>query len=223
MDDESLSYAKQHKLDFWEMLVKDSPVNQRQKAIFMAGTPGAGKTEVAEEFAKLGTGLVRLDADWFRQYFPGYTGQNAADFQRGSAWLVDWCFTRLIKKHYSFILDGTFAFSRATMNIQRALDHDYDTTIYFVSQDPVVAWDFTKARAIKAGRVVPKERFINAYDKSQTNVAEAKRLFGDKIELSLILKNYQDDIEDIVEDVENIDLILPTLFSKTELEARLND
>lgn len=87
----------------------------------------------------------------------------------------------------------------------------------------MVAWDFTKARAIKAGRVVPKERFINAYDKSQTNVAEAKRLFGDKIELSLILKNYQDDIEDIVEDVENIDLILPTLFSKTELEARLND
>ncbi len=29
MDDESLSYAKQHKLEFWEMLVKDSPVNQR--------------------------------------------------------------------------------------------------------------------------------------------------------------------------------------------------
>ncbi|MFT8392339.1 MAG: zeta toxin family protein [Sporolactobacillus sp.] len=62
-----------------------------------------------------------------------------------------------------------------------------DVTLYYVYQDPIIAWQFTKAREDKEGRVVPKERFINAYFKSRENIKEVKETFGDKVELNIVM------------------------------------
>lgn len=165
MDDKA--YAKEHKKEFFKDVIQDKIARLDQKeAIFMAGTPGAGKTEVATSLLELSEDICRIDADVFRAKFPGYNGRNSSDFQRGASWLVDYSLDTILKNGYSFLLDGTFAIGRAKQNIERCLSRDYDVTIYFIFQDPLVAWNYTKIREKVEGRFVPKDRFINAYFKS---------------------------------------------------------
>ena len=96
-------------------------------------------------------------------------------------------------------------------------------TIYYVHQDPLIAWDFSKKRQEKQGRLVPKETFINAYFKSRQNIQELKSEFRDKICLHLIHKDYQDNISDIQFDVDSIELLLPEKYTREDLEEKLYD
>ena len=174
MDDASLLYAKAHKQNFVKRIVADKIMVPDKVAIFMAGSPGAGKTEVATALAELSDNLCIIDADEFRSQFPDYNGLNSSDFQKGASWLVDHAFTHLLKEGYSFILDGAFAIGKSTQNIQRAIKRNYEVSLYYVYQDPFIAWQFTKEREKAEGRFVPKERFINAYFKSRENIAKVK-------------------------------------------------
>ena len=67
-------------------------------AIFMAGSPGAGKTEAAQTLTVLNSNLCVIDADKFRVLFPGYVGNNSDEFQRGSSLLVDAALDLVLKK-----------------------------------------------------------------------------------------------------------------------------
>lgn len=62
-------------------------------SVFMAGSPGAGKTEVSKSFIRLmeegGSSALRIDPDDFREYFPDYTGANSSLFQRGVTAMVE--------------------------------------------------------------------------------------------------------------------------------------
>ena len=222
MDDASLLYAKAHKQNFVKRIVADKIMVPDKVAIFMAGSPGAGKTEVATALAELSDNLCIIDADEFRSQFPDYDGLNSSDFQKGASWLVDHAFTHLLKEGYSFILDGTFAIGKSTQNIQRAIKRSYEVSLYYVYQDPFIAWQFTKEREKAEGRFVPKERFINAYFKSRENIAKVKEIFGDAVELIVIFKDYENKISEVLEDVENIDLILPKQYTVEELEENLD-
>lgn len=223
MEDKSLVYAKEHKREFLNQLIADKDVRPIKDAIFMAGSPGAGKTEVAEALSMLISNLVVIDADDFRSKFPDYNGQNSSQFQRGASYLVDFSFTEILKKSYSFILDGTFAIGKASQNVERALKRGYQVTIYYVHQDPLISWEFTKKREGKQGRYVPKETFINAYFKSRLNIQELKSEFGDKICLHLIHKDYQDNISDVQFDVNSVELVLPEKYTREDLEEKLYD
>lgn len=223
MDDAALLYAKQHKQEFIEKVIADKEIVKDKVAVFMAGSPGAGKTEVAAAVAELSDNLCIIDADKFRSQFPGYDGSNSSKFQRGASLLVDYSFDYVLKKGYSFILDGTFAIGKSTQNIQRVVKRDYTVTLYYVYQDPYVAWQFTKEREKAEGRYVPKERFVNAYFKSRENVAKVKEIFGESVELIVIFKDYENRISEVLEDVDNLHLILPKQFTIEELEANLYD
>ena len=59
-------------------------------SIFMAGSPGAGKTEFSKRLVELvigedGSLPVRIDADEIREIIPGYNGSNSNIFQGASA------------------------------------------------------------------------------------------------------------------------------------------
>lgn len=71
-------------------LSESSPVS-----VFMAGSPGAGKTEFSKRYLSLlqensGYEILRIDPDDYRSRIPGYTGSNswlvqgAATTHRGS-------------------------------------------------------------------------------------------------------------------------------------------
>jgi predicted ABC-type ATPase len=222
-EDFSLKYAKEHKKAMVSSVIENKIKENPRTAIFMAGSPGAGKTEVSQTLTLLNSNLCVIDADLFRGKFPGYTGNNSDEFQRGASLLVDAGLDLVFKKGYSFILDGTFATKKVKQNIERALKKDYTVLIYYVYQEPKVAWSFTKKREISEGRYVPKERFINAYFQSRKNLIEMKKIYRDDITINVIIKNFENEISDVLMDIDNVDLVLPINHTKSELERLLND
>ena len=143
-EDDSLQYAKENKKEIISSVIDGKEKEEEKTAIFMAGSPGAGKTEAAQSLTVLNSNLCVIDADKFRVLFPGYVGNNSDEFQRGSSLLVDAALDLVLKKGYSFILDATFATSKVKQNIERALKKNYNVLVYYVYQDPFIAWDFTK-------------------------------------------------------------------------------
>ena len=91
MEDQSIEFAKENKKQFLERLVEGVIPEEPGKkiAVFMAGSPGAGKTEVATGLAEIFKNVVIIDADVFRSCFPGYNGHNSDEFQKGSS-LIAW-------------------------------------------------------------------------------------------------------------------------------------
>lgn len=223
MEDEWVVYAKEHRQDFLNRIIESTQSQEERAAIFMAGTPGAGKTEVATSLAELYGNIVRIDADEFRVAFPEYSGHNSDVFQRGASWLVEFAFTKVIERKLPFILDGTFGFTRAMTNVERAIHHGFKPTIYFVYQNPEIAWAFTKAREKVEGRYVPKQAFIDSYFKSRDNIDLVKKRFGADVDLHIVMKDYQNKVVEVLSDADDIGIVLQKKYAKNELEELLND
>ncbi|MCO0832581.1 zeta toxin family protein [Fructobacillus sp. W13] len=224
MVDNSVVYAKAHKKEFLQMMFSYSDKPRRKAAIFMAGTPGAGKTEMVQSLSQVfGPSYALIDADRFRSQFRTYNGKNAEDFQRGSSLLVDYTFTEVVSKGYSFILDGTFSRPKSMQNVERVLNRGYKADIYFVHQSPEDAWRFTKVRAEEEGRVVPKQAFISSYVHARENVHTIKERFKTQVMLNIVFKDYTNTVTDFVEDAESLEDILPPKVSEKEIEVLIND
>ncbi len=196
--------------------------DSRPTTLFMAGSPGAGKTEISKRFiARFEHKPIRIDADEIRVECDGYTGENASVFQRAATKGVNILYDYALKKNINAILDGTFAYGDALKNIQRSLDKNRKVEIFFVYQDPLQAWDFTKKRETLEHRRVSKEVFIDAFFQSRLNVNAAKTYFGSQIELNLIIKDFENDLEQLEINIENVDPYLKKSYSKEELEKLL--
>lgn len=221
---EAIDFVKANKQLFINAVCDGALRNEHPIAVFMAGTPGAGKTEIAKSLIELfDIEPCRIDADDFRELIPGYTGDNSRIVQAAASLAVDKVQDVVLDKHFSFILDGTFAIGKSIVNIKRAIRKDFEVQIYFVYQDPQEAWAFTKIREEKEGRHVPKETFINAYYESRNNVKAVKGEFGDQVTLRVIIKSYKNQTYDIYDDVQDLDKVLPNLYNKDELREVLND
>ena len=68
--DPYLEYAKENKKIIIANLIKDSQPDDEKDAIFMAGSPGAGKSEVALGLVNSYHKHLIIDADEFRSQFP---------------------------------------------------------------------------------------------------------------------------------------------------------
>lgn len=192
--------------------------------LFMAGSPGAGKTEVSRGFIKkFKQKPVRIDADEIRALCPGYNGSNSSLFQKcadkGINILHDFC----LKKGFNIILDGTFAYGNKIRNIERSLSRGRTVEIWFIYQDPLQAWKITKAREVVEGRMVPLDVFVNAYFKSQENVNEAKKIFDNKISLNFILKNFEGGFEKLRVNIDRVDSYIPKSYTKETLRSALQE
>ena len=220
--DQYLEYAKCNKDKFIGDIISGKIANTGKDAIFMAGSPGAGKTEVASGLSDRYSNYVVIDADYFRAQFPEYNGKNSSIFQKASSWLVDQAFKYVLENNYSFILDATFTILSAEKNIIRALKKDFQVTIFYVYQDPTVAWQFTKEREMHEGRYVPKSTFIHAFFKSRENIEKIKERHP-SVELHIIIKDYQNNISETHYAADNVNLVLPLQYTIQELEEHLYD
>jgi predicted ABC-type ATPase len=184
----------------------------------MAGSPGAGKTEVARRLAeKFIKKPILIDADEIRKLCPGYNGTNAHIFQRAANKGVNTLYDYVLHKSLNAIVDGTFAYADSTKNITRSLERNRKVEIYFVYQEPFQAWEFTKKRETLEGRRVSKETFIRGFFMAQENVNKAKADFGNKIELNLVIKNNDNAIESLELNIDKIDYFLATKYTKEQL------
>ena len=186
--------------------------------LFMAGSPGAGKTEISKRLlARFKLQAIRIDADEIRAMCPGYSGANAHIFQKAATKGVHILYDYALQKGINVILDGTFAYGGALENIERSLNHKRKVELFFVYQDPAQAWEFTKKREEIERRKVSKEVFVDSFIKARENVNKAKEHFGSKIELNLIVKDFEKDLEQLELNIDSIDPHIPKQYTGDEL------
>ncbi len=100
-------------------------------SVFMAGSPGAGKTESSKELLnefkvrEPNAPILRIDPDDLRGEFGAYTGSNSYLFQFAISVLVDKILDLAFEQRQSFLLDGTLSnIDIARKNIRRCLGRD---------------------------------------------------------------------------------------------------
>jgi len=220
-----LEYIKRNKKLIIDKFA-NKEIYQPQKnpaTIFMAGSPGAGKTEFSKNLIKiLDKPIVRIDADEIRELIPGYIGSNSHVFQSACNKGVELLYDYLLHKKLDGVIDGTMAsISVARKNIERAISKNRQVAIVYIYQNPEVAWEFTKAREKKEGRHITKKVFIESFFKSKENVNELKKIFGNKVVVYLIEKDFKHNIEKFQINITNIDSFLKIEYTPQTLEKVL--
>lgn len=223
--EEAKRFIKQNKKLLFEKFANNH-IYQPSKypiSIFMAGSPGAGKTEYSKRFIeRFNENIVRIDADDIREIIPQYNGHNSNIVQGGASIGVDILYNYVLKQNYNLLLDGTFAkFNIAYRNIESSLNKGREVIICYIYQEPLIAWDFTKKREKLEGRTVPKNIFIESFLDARKNVEKIKSIFKDKINVYLIIKNYSNNIKESYFDV-YINSYIKIQYSKKDLEKILN-
>ena len=227
----AIAYAKKHKHSRCAELTDLNlyPPEEFPVSVFMAGSPGAGKTESAKEImAELkrrhpeAPEVLRIDPDDLRHEFPGYTGANSWLFQHATSIWVDRIHDLALERSQTFLLDSTLSnLQRARTNVQRSLKRGRAVTIWYVYQSPLVAWDFVQAREEEEGRRILPERFIDQYFAARDVVNALKGEFGAKIAVDLLLKPNDQTVKLVQQGIESIDTHIPERFSREQLQAAL--
>jgi UDP-N-acetylglucosamine kinase len=230
MDDESLHnkiilFAKANKKRIAKEIVLDQkyPVDQYPVSIFMAGSPGAGKTESAkrliEDTSINGYGAtIHIDTDELRSRFIEYNGSNSYLFQGATSIIASSIQDLAREQKKSFIFDGTLSdYDRARKNIEDSLKRKRKIDIYFVYQNPLQAWRFVQEREKYEGRHIPKEDFIEKYFASREVVNRLKKEFRNKIQVSLLVKNIDGSDSELYLNIERIDDYIQEMYNRDML------
>ncbi len=228
-----IAFAKKYKDEIADELTNTSTFSPDDHpiSVFMAGSPGAGKTEFSEELLDIleedgRHRVVRIDGDELRSRIPGYTGNNSKLFQGAVSIIVDKMHDCVLKKKQSFILDGTFSnYERAAKNIRRSLDKRRIVFVFYVYQTPSTAWRVTQAREKEEGRHIPKSAFIEHFLGAKETVERVHREFMDDVVVYLVKKDFnsqrKQEIVKIVDPNASIDGYIRERYSKEELEETL--
>jgi hypothetical protein len=169
---EAMAFARKQKGAIPTRLTDRSiyPSEKNPVAVFMAGSPGAGKTEASKELLATleakepRSRILRIDPDDLRGEFSSYAGNNSHLFQGAISILVARILDLAHDQRQSFLLDGTFSnLAIARENVVRCLKKKRAVQILYVYQDPLQAWRFVQARELEDGRNVPVERFIEEH------------------------------------------------------------
>ena len=193
-------------------------------SVFMAGSPGAGKTESSRNLIKKlsddNHSVLRIDPDELRSDFSDYNGKNSSLFVGAVSIIADKMHDFALKNKQSFVFDGTLSnIDRSRENIKRSLNKNRFVQIVYVYQEPLQAWVFVKAREIKDGRRIPKEAFIAEYFQSRENVNLLRREFGVNIRVDLVIKNIDGTDFGYHENIDVIDNYIPEKYTKDSLNG----
>lgn len=211
-------------------------------SIFMAGSPGAGKTEFSKKFidhlveamnrsinnkesVSEKFTMIRIDPDEFREKLPGYNGSNSDLFQGAVTRAVEKILDYTLHNKINFLLDGTFAKENVVLgNIKRCIDKSRTIQIIYKYQDPILAWKLTKAREYEEGRKIPLTVFIDDLFQAKDNVNKIKKLYKNKINVTLLEVSYENPSNNRLElNIDNIDNYLKIKYNKDELKKILEE
>lgn len=199
--DSAIAFIKSNRTALSKRLTDKNiyPSEDMPVSVFMAGSPGAGKTETSKAFLKqfeetnekgeVTFQVLRIDPDEYRAFIPGYTGDNSWLVQPAVSLLVERVLDTALKQKQSFLLDGTFAnVAKSLDNIERSLNKDRFVQILYVYQHPSLAWEFVLAREAVEGRKIPFDRFASQFVAAQNSVQAAIDRFGDQVLVEVLVK-----------------------------------
>ena len=134
--------------------IEKYPPEKIPVSIFMAGSPGAGKTEFARNLKKIlnesvevKNKFINIEPDEYRPLIPGYVGNNSHLFHIAVSLITERVHDLVLKNDQSFIFDSTLSkYEKAVDNIKRSLSKNRAVIIFYVYQRPEVSWEFTLAR-----------------------------------------------------------------------------
>ena len=225
IQDAAVAFAKGHRRAIARRLTDVAlyPPEEFPVAVYMAGSPGAGKTEASIELiASLGGQVLRVDPDGLRNELPGYTGENAWLFQHAVSVLVERILDTAFDQSQSFILDGTLTnYDKAVANIARALRKGRAVQVLYVYQEPAQAWAFVRAREALEGRRIQPQTFIEQYFAARDVVNRLKAHFDGDIRIDLLLKNIDGTDRTFVNNVDQIDSHVPEKYDVGALRTML--
>lgn len=224
--DDAIAFARANKKAIAKRLTDKAihPPEDEPVSVFMAGSPGAGKTEASLELLNFFSDSppLRIDPDELRAEFPGYTGGNAWLFQAAVSILVERIIDLAFDNRQSFLLDGTLAnLDKARDNIRRSLKKGRYVQILYVYQDPLLAWQFVQAREEAEGRRILPEHFVDQYFAARDVVNALKLEFGKEVHVDLLLKHIDNSSRLYKAGVDKIDYHIPENYSRPALRARL--
>lgn len=211
-----------------ELTRKDIYIPEKNPvSVFMAGSPGAGKTEVSKaiisEMENGGGKVLRLDPDDLREQFVEYNGSNSFLFQRAVSAIVERILDKAFSQNQSFLLDGTFSKMKiAEKNIERSLRKGRAVLIIFVYQKPELAWEFVKAREVIEGRKILPEHFIEQYFGCQTVIASLKEKYGNDIRIDVVLKDNDGKMQDYKVNITSLKPHLKSTYTESALRNIVN-
>jgi len=197
-------------------------------SVFMAGSPGAGKTEFSNELINLlerenERKVIKIDPDELRKYCPGYTGSNSSVFNTAVTLIVERIHDLTLENNQSFLLDGTFSnYEKAKDNIKRSVSRNRVVIVFYVYQRPEIAWKFTEAREVLEGRNIPKASFIRQFIDSRNVVERVRKDFSDEeLMIFIVKKNFEthkvDNIISYKQDSGDIDQYVAKRYTEDEL------
>ena len=228
IEKEAMEYAGKNKKAIARELTDPEvfPAEENAVSVFMAGSPGAGKTEASRDliarFEGDGIRVLRIDPDELRSRFAAYDGTNSFLFQGAVSTLVNKVVDMAYDQRQSFLLDGTLSnYDRAAANITRALKKGRTVQILYVYLDPLAAWNFVQAREALEGRRIPPERFIAQYFAARDVVNDLKRNFGAKIHVDLLQKPIDGSERLYRAGIDQIDNHIPEKYDRLRLEVLL--
>lgn len=157
---------------------KDYPPQKNKLALFMAGIPGAGKTEFAENtINQLKPKLIPIEHDKLVEYIKGYKPENYYNFRTAGSVLVTRILDECLRNGYSFIFDGTLSHERGYKNIQKTLKSGYFVQVVYIVQTAKSAWSLTQDREIVKKRSIEKPGFIATCNKINTSLLDVFQRF----------------------------------------------
>jgi len=184
-------------------------------SVFMAGSPGAGKTEFSKNLILViekhkESRVIRIDPDDIRALLPGYTGNNSYLFQGAVSLVVEKIHDLALRQKQNFIFDGTFSkYNKAIENINRSLGLKRSVVIFYLYQKADVAWRFTQLREKIEGRNIPREKFDEQFRNAKEAVNRVRINYGDEVGIFLVKKDFEKNsveyIDEIVPGGKNID------------------
>lgn len=232
--DRAIEFAKHNKSKIAHAAtsIEKYAVDSHPISVFMAGSPGAGKTEFSINLITLleedkVRQVVRIDADEFRREFTEYNGNNSSLFHGAVSLIVEKVHDLVLHNSQSFILDGMLShYPKAKANIQRSLDKNRGVIIFYLFQLPEVAWKFTKDREKKEGRNISKEMFIEGFLGAIDTIRNIVENFSPKdVSVFMVTKDYiRNEVKEIAlfdAGANNIDKLLPKRYIKEDLETLL--
>lgn len=220
------SWARKNKRVFANKMITSAGVEAHPEpaAFFMAGLPGAGKTEFTINLIReLQLKVVRIDMDEIATHIDSYDPLQADAFREAATDTLNAVYDRALHRKVDFIMDGTFRSPNSLNNIDRAIAKGYKIKVFYISQDPTIAWSFTQAREKVEKRAIDRNSFVQAYSEIHNNIKElARRAYAD-LTIDLVVKESSNKVGKWHKNItlKDIDTLVNTIYTREELERML--